>query len=58
MKTIDMGNNETRGIGVVATPDGFIALTLSQSKTFKTERGAVAWIERRGYTASGERLAK
>lgn len=56
MKTIDLGNNESRSIGVEVTSDGFLALTLSQSKTFKSLRGAVAWLARRGYSPTGERL--
>lgn len=55
-KTIDMGNNEMRTIGVTEVGGEFVALTLSQSATFKTLRGAVAWMARRGYSATGARV--
>jgi len=56
MKDIDMGNNEIRGIGIGENTDGtFTALTLSQSKTFRTRRGAESWLARRGYRANGNR---
>mgnify|MGYP000983819824 CR=1 FL=1 len=57
-KTVDMGNNETMTIGVVEVPEGFLALTLAESKTFKTFKGAESWLARRGYTAKGERIRK
>mgnify|MGYP000031034108 CR=1 FL=1 len=58
LRTIDMGNNETRGIGIDARHDGsFCALTLSQSKTFKTAAGAARWLAARGYGPNGQRLA-
>ena len=56
MKTYDMGNNETKSTGIAANADGtFPALTLSQSKTFKTRKGAERWLARRGYNADGSR---
>ena len=55
-RSIDLGNNESATIGVVEVPGGFLALTLSSSKTFKTMRGAVAWLAVRGYKANGARL--
>lgn len=49
-KTLDMGNNETKSIGVFAQADGtFLALTLSASKTFKTRSGAERWLAARGF---------
>jgi hypothetical protein len=43
-KTINTGNNETLSRGVFKNADGtFTAMTYSQSKTFKTEAGAVRW---------------
>lgn len=56
MKTIDMGNNETQSIGITATDGGFLALTLSASKAFKTYAGAVKWLASRGYKADGSRI--
>jgi hypothetical protein len=55
----DMGNNETLSTGINALPDGtFLALTLTASKSFKTERGAVRWLDARGYRADGTRAAR
>lgn len=56
MKTVDMGNNERASIGVCADAAGYTALTLTESKTFKTRKGAEQWLERRGYRPNGERL--
>ena len=56
MKTIDMGNNETNSIGITETTGGFLALTLSASKTFKTRKGAEKWLAARGYKADGSRV--
>jgi Protein of unknown function (DUF1391) len=43
-KTINTGNNETLSRGVFKNADGtFTAMTYSQSKTFKTQAGAVRW---------------
>lgn len=56
--TIDMGNNESLVIGVFPQSDGFLALALSQSKTFKTRAGAEKWLARRGYTPTGKRVSK
>ena len=57
MKVLDQGNNETLTCGVSKNHDGtYTALTFSQSKTFKTEKGAVKWIENRGYNKNGERI--
>lgn len=47
-KTIDTGNNEQLSRGVFANANGtFTAMTFSQSKTFKTEKAAKAWLARR-----------
>jgi hypothetical protein len=52
----DLGNNESVATGYAKNSDGtFTALTNVQSKTFKTERGAVAWLAKRGYNADGTR---
>lgn len=48
---IDLGNNEGR------SSDGvFLAMTLSQSKTLKTRKGAEKWLAQRGYGPNGQRL--
>lgn len=40
-ETINLGNNETVSRGVFAQDDGtFLAMTFTQSKTFKTRAGA------------------
>jgi hypothetical protein len=43
-ETIDMGNGESISRGVFAQLDGsFLAMTFTQSKTFKTLAGARRW---------------
>jgi len=57
MKVQNQGNNESLSCGVNANSDGtFTALTFSQSKTFKTEKGAIKWIEKIGYNKNGESI--
>lgn len=34
---------------------GYLALTALESKTFKTQAGAIAWLAKRGYKPNGER---
>lgn len=46
--TINLGNNESVSCGVFEGPNGFLALTFTQSKTFKTRKGAEAWLARKG----------
>jgi hypothetical protein len=47
-KTLDTGNNESLARGVFKNSDGtFTAMTFSQSKTFKTQAGAVRWLQKR-----------
>ncbi len=59
MRTLDLGNNETKSIGISdVDADGFYtALTLSQSKRFRTRSGAERWLARNGYTPSGGRIS-
>lgn len=46
-KIYDFGNNETASRGVFRQEDGtWLAMTFTQSKTFKTEKGARAWFAR------------
>lgn len=52
----DMGNNETLSTGIAVVDGGFLALTLSESKPFKTRAGAERWLAKRGYKADGSRL--
>lgn len=57
-RTLDLGNNETRAIGIFPQHDGsFMALTLSQSQSFKTRGGAERWLVKRGYAANGQSLS-
>lgn len=51
-KTIDLGNNEQITRGIVPNADGFLALTFSCSKQFKTRAGAVNWLVKRGVSVS------
>ena len=45
MKTLNIGNNETLSKGVSKNTDGtYTAMTFSQSKTFKTLKGANKWM--------------
>jgi len=53
MRTIDLGNNESASIGIVDDQGAYLALTLSQSRRFKTRGGAERWLARRGYRPAG-----
>ena len=45
---IDLGNNEQISRGIAENNDGtYTAMTFTQSKTFKTYKGAVKWLERK-----------
>ena len=55
MRNIDMGNNEQVSVGITADGVGFLAMTFTASKTFKTYAGAVKWLAGRGFKANGER---
>jgi hypothetical protein len=57
-KTEDMGNNETRSYGIFNQGDqGWLAMSRTQSKWFKTERGAASWLKR-NYPELAEKLAR
>ena len=55
MHTLDLGNNEQLSRGIFELHGRFTALTFSQSKTFKTRKGAEGWLSARGYNADGSR---
>lgn len=56
MQVLDLGNNESVSIGIFANRDGsFTAVSPSQSKTFKTRKGAEKWLAARGINADGTR---
>lgn len=52
----DMGNNETFSTGIAKQGDEFIALTGTDSRWFKTYKGAARWLAARGYAPNGERI--
>jgi hypothetical protein len=48
MTTLDLGNNETLSTGITKNSDGtYTAMTFTQSKTFKTAKGAEKWLAKR-----------
>lgn len=52
-----IGNNEVISTGYrFMGEQGYLALTSTESKWFKTETGAVKWLARRGYTPTGARI--
>ncbi len=54
--TQDMGNNENLSRGLFPQADGsYLAITFSESVTFKTKQGAVNWLAKRGVDAAGLR---
>ncbi|WP_193090523.1 DUF1391 family protein [Advenella sp. FME57] len=48
MQTINQGNNELISRGLVQNENGYLALTFSQSKQFKSRSAAVKWLAKRG----------
>ncbi len=55
--TMDLGNNESLTRGLFIELDGtFLAMTFTQSKSFKTRKGAERWLERRGLDPRGNRI--
>ena len=57
MKTLDLGNNESASIAITNNNDGtFTAMTYSASKEFKTFKGAVKWLAKRGFDQNGTRI--
>ena len=45
--TYDFGNNESVTVGVFKENNGtFLAVTFTQSKVFKTEKGAWKWLQK------------
>lgn len=48
MQNLNQGNNEQISRGLVEAADGFLALTFTQSKSFKTRSAAVRWLAKRG----------
>jgi hypothetical protein len=48
MQTLNQDNNEQIGRGLAVIEGGFIAMTFTQSKTFKSRVAAVRWLAKRG----------
>jgi len=56
-RVVDAGNNETWTIGCFPQADGtFLAMTFTDSRIFKTQKGAEKWLAKRGYSLRGEVL--
>ncbi len=57
MRNIELGNNEVACCGLVLETDGtFTGITFSQSKSFKTFKGAEKWLASKGFSVNGARL--
>lgn len=59
LRTFGTDDGESRSIGIGHDPTAykpFVALTLASSASFKTHKGAVAWLARRGYKPNGETI--
>lgn len=54
--TVDLGNNESISCGIFEMNGTFTALLFSQSKTFKTRKGAAAWLRKMGRDENGRAL--
>jgi len=55
MKTLDLGNNETLSRGIAQHFDGtYTAMSYTQSRDFKTLKGAQKWLARQKPTMSDE----
>ena len=56
MQQHNQGNNEQLATGMTQQHDGsWLALTRTESREFKTERGAERWLARRGYNRDGSK---
>ena len=56
-QALDLGNNESICRGMFKENDGtWTALTYSQSKNFKTEKGAEKWLQKRGLNKDGSKI--
>lgn len=48
MNKLDLGNNEELSFGIFEESNGtFTAMTFTQSKNFKTKKGAEKWLAKR-----------
>lgn len=53
----DFGNNETMGRGIVEVSGSFVAMTFTETRTFKTLNGAIRFLKRHGLGRFGNRIA-
>lgn len=53
---IDLDNNESMSAGRERDGAGWRAWTWRESVTLKTERGAIAWLARRGFRDDGSKV--
>jgi hypothetical protein len=51
-QTVELGNNEQVTCGLVQIATGFLALTFTSSKQYKTRAGAARWLAKRGIFVS------
>lgn len=56
MKITDFGNNEQMGRGIVQVGKTYVAMTFTQTRTFKTLDGAVKFLAKFGLNQYGERV--
>ena len=54
-KTHELGNGDFLATGYVFHDGIYTAMTRIDSRDFKTEKGAIAWLARWGYSADGKR---
>lgn len=53
----NMRDIDNKSKGVFPQNDGtFLAMTLSQSRDFKTEKGAIKWLSKFGIAPDGSRI--
>lgn len=58
MQVLNLGNNESLVTGIFRESSGeYLALTLTQSKSFKTFKGAEKWLAKRNYNPDGTRIS-
>ena len=54
--TVDTGNNDSISCGIFEMNGQFTALLFSQSRTFKTYKGAKRWLAKMGRDENGRAL--
>lgn len=56
MTTTDFGNNEEMSRGIVQVGKTYVAMTFTQTRTFKTLSGAIKFLAKFGLNQYGERI--